>query len=54
MESIHYNPNKRPVIDDKISSISAIYLQNNLIENQELSKYLNERIKVIDVEQLNI
>jgi len=53
MESIHYNPSKRPLVDDKISSISAIYLQNNLAENQQLSKYLNERIKNIDVEQLN-
>jgi len=53
MESIHYNPSKRSLVDDKISSISAIYLQNNLVENQHLSKYLNERIKNIDVEKLN-
>ena len=36
-----------------ISSISAIYLHNNLTENQQLSKYINERVKNIDVEQLN-
>ena len=53
MESIHYNPNKRPSVDDKISGISAIYLQNNIAENQQLSKYINEQVKNINVEELN-
>ena len=44
--NVHYDPTRRPTIQEQISSIQSFYSRNSLEENQELydliEKYLSE------------